>query len=674
MLSRRPVALAAVLAVAAALAAYAWTRHADPAPPRATPPGAATIAGVVPGGEPTGPGAGAPPADVFDLLRLEPPTRDLAELAVRMGRAEPPVARVREGRPPAYVLGETAEFWVHDIQAERYFTVTAELAAVSDHAYAWVQQGEPYDAEAMSAGTQAFSTEVYPAVREVFGSEWLPGVDGDPRLHILHHENIPGVAGYFSSSDAFTTAVEPYSNEREMFYINLGIYTPGSYDYLALLAHEFQHMIHWNQDRDEPVWMNEGLSELAALVARHQTQTGGAYLQRPDTPLMEWDAEAGGNGAHYAAAFLFAAYLRAQHGDDALGAIVAAPGNGPTGVEQGLAAAGTPRTFDETFLDWAVANRVVDAGRAGGRYGYGGASGPLAVTPVAAQPLPAAGAGLTVSQYGADYYDLTPAVAGGAREVGFRGEPTVGLLDPVPAAPGAVWWSNRGDSADSRLTARLDLTGHARAELRFRLWADLEENWDYAYFLVSTDEGTSWTRLATSRTTDADPNGNNFGSGLTGQTGGWVDEGIDLTPFVGGPVLARFEVVTDDAVNLSGLALDRLRLAAHGPGAVSEPEGTAGAAMLFEGAETDADWQPEGWLRLDPLLPQRWGLQLVVDRPGSIEVRRIDVGPDGRARVDLGGLPDDATLTLVVSGLTPATRHPAGYRLDRPGGSATAYP
>ncbi len=33
----------------------------------------------------------------------------------------------------------------------------------------------------------------------------------------------------------------------------------------SVLAHEFQHMIHWYRDRNEESWMNEGFSELACI-------------------------------------------------------------------------------------------------------------------------------------------------------------------------------------------------------------------------------------------------------------------------------------------------------------------------------------------------------------------------------------------------------------------------
>ena len=51
--------------------------------------------------------------------------------------------------------------------------------------------------------------------------------------------------------------------------------------------------------------------------------------------------------------------------------------------------------------------------------------------------------------------------------------------------------------------------------------------------MVSTDGGATWTPITTTRTTDEDPHGNAYGPGYTGQSGGWVQESIDLTPYVG---------------------------------------------------------------------------------------------------------------------------------------------
>ncbi len=63
--------------------------------------------------------------------------------------------------------------------------------------------------------------KTYPTNREFFGSEWKPGVDSDPRLHILHARGLgENIAGYYSSADEYSQQVNQYSNEREMFYIS----------------------------------------------------------------------------------------------------------------------------------------------------------------------------------------------------------------------------------------------------------------------------------------------------------------------------------------------------------------------------------------------------------------------------------------------------------------------
>jgi hypothetical protein len=257
----------------------------------------------------------------------------------------------------------------------------------------------------------------------------------------------------------------------------------------------------------------------------------------------------------------------------------------------------------------------------------------------------------TVGQYATDYLDATAAVRDGRLTLAFAGDATVGLLEPAPADRGRVWWSGRGDGANPRLTRTFDLTGVETARLVASTWYALEANWDYAYFTASADGGATWTRLATERTTDDDPNGNNYGHGLTGKSGGWVDTALDLTPLAGGAVTVRYEVVTDDAIHLAGLALDDIRLEADG------------ATVFADDAEADAGWRAEGWVRIDPRLPQRWGVQVVVHGDDVLEVHRPPVGLDGRARLALADVPGYAQVTVAVSGLTPSPL-PAGYTLS----------
>ena len=608
-------------------------------------------------------------AEPLTLVRHAPPERDLAGLAVRLGRTAPEpqgsAPRVAAETPVARSVGDREDFWVHDIVGNRYFEVTAELEVITDAAYFWVQVDQPFEAEGLARGAEAFSTEIYPELRRVFGSEWSPGVDGDPRVHVLHHEPIPGVAGFFSSADAYTATVDSYSNEREMFYINLSTYAPGSSDYLQLLAHEYQHMIHWHRDRGEPVWVNEGLSELAPYLVGHGRQTGADLIAQPDLQLTRWE-DGGSNGGHYAASFLFFAWLWGQHGEPWLEALLAAEGNGEAGVEEALAAIGHPAAFAEVFMDWTVANLIGDTRVGEGRFGYDRVS----VRKVNPRALPRLGADSTVHQFGADYWNVTELVEDGRLALTFEGAPTVDLLAPADPDVGHVWWSNRGDDMDSRLTRRFDLRGVEQATLTFRSWWAIEEHWDHGYVMASTDDGASWEILPSAFTTTADPNGNSFGPARTGASGSWVTEEVDLGAYAGIEVLLRFELVTDDAVSLAGWGIDDLAIPAIGY--LEDLEGPA--------EREGAPWHAEGWLPLDPALPQRWGLRTVLRSrsAGGDGPRIVDhpVTPSQGGALLLEEVPEDATVTLIVSGLTHATRNVAAYRLWSPaeGTPPAGYP
>ena len=126
--------------------------------------------------------------------------------------------------------------------------------------------------------------------------------------------------------------------------------------------------------------------------------------------------------------------------------------------------------------------------------------------------------------------------------------------------------------------------------------------WDFAYVEVSGDGGETWTILETTLTTNENPNGTSFGPGITGESTGWVEDSVDLTPYAGGEVLIRFEYVTDDAVNGRGLCLDDFVLAEIG---------------WTDDAESDGGWEANGFARLNNLVPEEFLVQIVRKGPGG---------------------------------------------------------
>ena len=227
----------------------------------------------------------------------------------------------------------------------------------------WVQEDLKFDQKDIETSADRFETDTYPTNREFFGSEWSPGVDNDVRLTILNAEGLgETVAGYYSSADEFSHLINPYSNEREMFYVSIesGSSLPNSSYYDGTLAHEFQHMIHWANDRNEDSWVNEGLSELAGYLNGFDVGNADvAYSLQPDTQLTTWsDPNEEGNSEHYGASYLFMSYFLGRFGEELTKAVVASPKNGVAGFDDALNTAGKTERFDDVFADWAIANYV----------------------------------------------------------------------------------------------------------------------------------------------------------------------------------------------------------------------------------------------------------------------------------------------------------------------------
>ena len=572
------------------------------------------------------------------------PPRDLPDLAHRLQGLPLPLPTPTPGSPPEREIGDVETFWLHNIQENFHYTTTASLQAKTPHAYWWVEEGFSIQPEDLQASAQVFEEQTYPTDRRFFGSEWSPGIDGDPRIYIFLGD-VPGVGGYFSGPDEYPRQVRPYSNQHEMFYINLENARPGNDYFDGILAHEFQHMIHWWMDRDEETWVNEGLSELAGQVNGLDVgSTDLLFTQQPDTQLTGWpDLE--DSGPSYGASYLFLAYFFQRYGEEAVRQLVAEPANGTVGFEAVLAEQGAAETsFDALFADWVIANYLDGAGD----QGYADLDIPRPEHTAEHRHYPVQATG-TVHQYAADYILLE---GEGDLIIEFNGSPRVSLLGNKPHSGRYQWWALRGDEGDATLTRAFDLSGVATATLQAWMWYDLEDEYDYAYVAVSTDGGKRWDLLANEHTTTDNPSGNAYGPGLTGLSGGgeeaaWSLETFDLTPYVGGPVLVRFEVVTDESVNHPGLAVDDIAIPQLG---------------YFDDAESgDGGWQAAGWLRVTAQIPQNFIVQVITfgEEP---RVRRMSLDADRFGRLTVSGLGREVDrAVLVIAALAPVTTEPAVY-------------
>ena len=588
------------------------------------------------------------------------PQRDIRLLAERLAKTGP-IPLIVYQASPTYVLGQEDEFWVGNMDTFEQSRVTAALEHVTPHLYVWVERGLSFDRAALARSAEVFETRIYPTTRALFGSEWSPGVDGDPRLHILNVSTGrvgQTAVGYYSSTDEYSRLANPYSNEREMFYIVLGgSMVPGSDWYEGVLAHEFQHMIHWANDRNEETWVNEGCSELSAYLNGYDP--GGfdeLFLGDPDVQLTTWP-ELHNAASHYGSSYLFMLYFLGRFGREAIKEVVAHPADGIAGFDAVLTEVGL--TFEEVFADWLIANYADSvAGDQEARYSYPDhMTSPISID-VIHDDYPVQRTN-TVHQYAADYVELQ---GEGDVAIEFAGR-TRARLTPVDAHSGQyAWWSNRGDDSDAMLTRSFDLGAVDEATLEVWMWYDIEKDWDYAYVQVSTDGGQAWDILTGPSSTSHDPNGNSFGAAYTGASEGWIRETFDLSAYVGDQVLVRFEYITDDGVNHVGWLIDDICV----------PE--LDACEDFESGP--GDWVSEGFVYSDNRVTQRYLVQLIVlDRrddsgaggvsgraSGTMRVLRMPLDEMQRGMLEVRGMRQDVEKAiLVISAMAPATTEVATY-------------
>lgn len=554
---------------------------------------------------------------------------------------------------PAYDVGDSSEFWVTNVDTNDNFKITATLQYETDHVYFWIENGVNYKKNELKNLVEAFETKIYPTDREFFGSEWTPGVDGDPHLYIVYATNLGGnLAGYFSSADELHPLAHQYSNGHETFMMNADTTGLGEDFTYGVLAHEFQHMIHWYTDRNEESWLNEGFSELATLL--NDYDPGGfdyAFLMDPDLQLNDWPNDSDATTPHYGAGFLFTTYLLDRFGEDVTKAIVADPDNGFDSIENVLAKenitdalTGKAVGADDVFADWVVANYLGDADVADGRFVYKSYSPSQASDTETIYDCSSDWTSRSVSQYGTDYINLA---CDGNYTLEFQGDTTVGVLEPNAYSGTYAFWSNKGDESDMTLTQEFDFSGvTAPIQITYRTWYDLEEDYDFAYLAASTD-GKSWQILNTPSCTTNNVSGNSYGCGYNASTNGWIEESVDLNQFAGKKVQLRFEYVTDAAVNGEGLLLDDVAIP---------------AINYFSDFEQDnGGWQPAGFVRIENALPQTYRISIIKQGASTtVENLTLDAGQSGSIPLTIGSGVD--SVTLVVSGTTRFTRQKAQYQ------------
>lgn len=482
-----------------------------------------------------------------------------------------------------------------------YSVTTFTLRGIGTYGEVWVQNNLNFPSadprnpvtvtdDQVNYLIEQFDTVIYPKESEFFAtpdshtgegallaamlglpSDYYVSDDGIERVIILvsnvRDENYydPGyplyIAGFFSSAfetyfDRNVITVDAYDWANRVGP-NTSPWRPADgtgndrpYLYEGVFAHEYQHLLHSDIDSDEENWINEGMADFAAYITGYSNPDTdshvNAYMDHPYNSLVNWgDQGALENLADYGAAYLMQLYLAQNYGSSFTQALAHNPLNGIASVNDTLAKMRIPRTFEDIYNDWVITN-LINGKKAGPAYAYKGVNLRVDLDDNEGDYGPAA------LPWGPAYYQIPakPKISNLIIDgISFLPNPWTVVDDPL-AAGNKVLYSGTGDLLDNFLILPLDLTGKTGTVLSFKTLYDIEQLWDFGFVQVSVDDGNTWQSIPNANTVgghDASAHPDIVANlpGLTGYSGGWVDQTFDLSAYDGREVLLAFRYMTD---------------------------------------------------------------------------------------------------------------------------------
>ncbi|GAA0524430.1 immune inhibitor A [Paractinoplanes ferrugineus] len=154
----------------------------------------------------------------------------------------------------------------------------------------------------------------------------------------------------------------------------------------------------------------------------------------------------------------------------------------------------------------------------------------------------------------------------------------------APFAGSKQYFSGNADNLNTTATKDVDLTGKTTGSVSLKGRYNIEKDYDYLYFEVSADKGTTWTPLNGTVDGVALPKDASEVPALTGSSAGaWKTINIPLDAYAGKAVKFRLHYITDGGASTGGFFGDELTVTANG------------AVVSTDGAESTPTWALAGF-------------------------------------------------------------------------------
>lgn len=503
-----------------------------------------------------------------------------------------------------------------------------------DDSEPWLRTQDLITPDQLAYLMDEFDSNIYPTVTGVFGDPLPRGEEGTKIWTLLFNIRDDAyynpdaesyIAGYFSAS-------ESAQNNKNIMHIDtydwinrVGPDAARPYLYEGVFAHEFQHLVHYDHDPDEPSWVDEGCADLAGYLCGYGHWDGHImyYLAyHMFTSLTFW----GNQLEDYGQKYLFALYLYEKFGGELFfSTLVDEQANGIEGIENTLRALGYRETFDQIFDRWSIALYLDDTRIWWGKYGF------------ETLEIGSADTRYWTIDYALDYWEAyfdyyyglyLPAIY----EAPFEIDLYHALFgDPLPYTPqyfqftnekmstitmeGSEWsgvlpnsgsneWYSGADAWCWRSFSQTFDIPSTGATLNFYTHYDIEDYWDFGYVEVLDMDTGEWYTLEdlNGNTMSLDPYGQdnpNVPDGrepsdylaagrwhaFTGHSNGYIPIQMDLTPFAGHSIELHFRLWQDGAFTYQNMFVDD----------ISIPE--IGFSDDVEAGE--GDWITDGWYICD---------------------------------------------------------------------------